>query len=327
MTFSHAALAHLPGMGEHGPLGGRLSCPCQACWVWRRLGEELHLGHQSQAFIEVAGKLLREVFDLVLAKREQLRLDVWRPLAEGSPGAEEKKEEPAEEEPAKSKKRRRRRSGTSKVESPEVERRRRRHSSEEKEKPKRSRSRRRRQGAAKSSSSAARSRGGDREAGKQEGKESPTKVKKETTEADRKRQEAKSEKGEGSPERKGSTKALSGRPSSSLRPPLSVSPSPTTRRRKQLSEKEERRRDTERSQSGEGRERPPGLWTLRPAEPSRSPRGSRPPEPPGPPPGWKGPGRGSTRSKGVVRRERQTDIWLFGPSAARKKEREDRHRA
>lgn len=73
-------------------------------------------------------------------------------------------------------------------------------------------------------------------------------------------------------------------------------------------------------------EPPPGCWSLhaRPAEPRHPPRGFRPPEPQGPPPGWVPPG--GSKSKGVVRRERQADILQFGLDPARKAEREAKRR-
>eukprot|EP00435_Cladocopium_sp_Y103_P017447 s824_g4.t1 len=87
-----------------------------------------------------------------------------------------------------------------------------------------------------------------------------------------------------------------------------------------------------RSRSPSAHQPPPGRWTLterpktRPAEPALPPR--TPHQPPGPPPGWRG-GSGQwhpQRSKGVNRRKRNEDIYFFGPSADRKKLREDQRR-
>ena len=303
-------------MGEPGPLGDRLSCTCQACLVWRRLGEELHLGHQTPKFLEDAGRLLREVFDLILARREALRLDIWRPLAGGEPGGDKEVPEEKDKE-SKPRRRKRRRSHTSRDQSSEVEDKRSRERSTGKEKNKRSRSRRRRKTPG-SGASPVRPRVSTLVEEKTEVEEVRQRYQKEPSER----------KGEVSPEKRQAVTASSGKPSSSLRPPPSLSSSPTTRERKPPAEKKRSREESRRSPSEEGSERPPGQWTLRerPREPSRPPSQARPPEPPGPPPGWKGPIKAVQRSKGVVRRERQADIFLHGPSAARKKEREERRR-
>ena len=88
------------------------------------------------------------------------------------------------------------------------------------------------------------------------------------------------------------------------------------------------RRVRSRSLSRDQPIRPPGRWTLseRPPEPACPPRLFRPPEPPAPPPGWvRRPGPvPSSRSKGATRRERNADIFLFGPSIERKRQREQR---
>lgn len=73
-------------MGEQGPLSSRPSCPCQICLIWRRLGEEVHLGHSCQSFKDIAPEHLREAFNKVLDAREDHCEDIWRSLAEGPQG-------------------------------------------------------------------------------------------------------------------------------------------------------------------------------------------------------------------------------------------------
>ena len=72
-------------MGE-SVLGDRLSCRCQACLTWRRLGEEIHLGHEVSAFTKHGVELLTVAFNSPLDWREQHRLDIWRPVAVGCSG-------------------------------------------------------------------------------------------------------------------------------------------------------------------------------------------------------------------------------------------------
>ena len=66
-----------------GESGSRLSCGCQLCLTWRRLGEEIHLGHDSLSFQQLALGHLRHCFNELLDWREAHRLELWKPLAEG----------------------------------------------------------------------------------------------------------------------------------------------------------------------------------------------------------------------------------------------------
>ena len=61
-----------------------LTCPCQLCLTWRRLGEEVHLGHESVSFQAKALGLLRAAFEELVDYREAHRLSLWQPLAGGS---------------------------------------------------------------------------------------------------------------------------------------------------------------------------------------------------------------------------------------------------
>eukprot|EP00435_Cladocopium_sp_Y103_P063657 s737_g25.t1 len=72
-------------MGERVTLAARLSCSCTLCLTWRRLGEEIHLGHEHQAFPDQALSQLRQAFNNLLDVREEHRLALWGPLAEGTP--------------------------------------------------------------------------------------------------------------------------------------------------------------------------------------------------------------------------------------------------
>ena len=302
-------------MGEHGPLGCRLSCQCHACLVWRRLGEELHLGHQSHRFLEGAALELKECFDKVLNLREVHRLETWSPLAGGTPSLGEG----LEDNRRSSEKVGQHRKGSSqeKKRSQGTER-----SKSRKTKVRRSRSRRRRE-ATKSPSASGRpqsSRGGCSEA---ERKRKPTQVKSEPTEAELDSRGIVTLGRDRSPDRGGSS-----RPSSSLRPVGDLGKEDSQHKgRREREEAPPKKR--ERSIGEEKRQRPPGQWSLRerPAEPSRPPSVVHPPEPLGPPPGWRPPPWSGSRSKGTVRRERQEDILRYGPSEGRKRAREERQRA
>ena len=84
-SFLHLSFWLKSGMGEPGTLVARLSCPCALCLTWRRIGEEVHLGHISEDFRAGALVHLRSAFNELLDLREAHRAVVWGPLAGGTP--------------------------------------------------------------------------------------------------------------------------------------------------------------------------------------------------------------------------------------------------
>ena len=324
--ISHTAALALRGMSGPGPLGSRLTCDCSLCLLWRRLGEEVHLGHQSEAFRAVALEELGRAFDRCLGCREAHRLELWDPLAGGSrdlPGHQEVTEEAPERGSRKSRSRRRQKREAKKGEESEETKAARKRQEQERAK---SRSRRRTRSKKELSSehrapdaSSSASLGSK---GKNSGSTSHHRrslVKEELSEKERNKEPTEAVRGEVSPGRErgsGESEVRASCPSRASGVRLRSAPSVAPR-----AAVEEPHRAEE--------EPPPGRWSLheRPAEPREPPRPFRPPEPRGPPPGWVGErGREGPRSKGVVRRERQADILLHGPDPKRKADREARHR-
>ena len=181
----------------------------------------------------VAANLLREVFNKVLDEREALRLDVWRPLAENTPG-EKTKETSPEAKREKPSKRRRRRSKPEKEGTTEVESPRSRGRSEGRKRSERSRSRKRKKPSKRSSSSPIPS-GSGKKPEAEEKVEKSVRVKKEPTEAELDRRPTVSLGREVSPVSHRGVRVSGKRPTSSLRPAASVSESPARRDSKAVS--------------------------------------------------------------------------------------------
>lgn len=311
-------------MSGPGPLGSRLTCDCSLCLLWRRLGEEVHLGHQSEAFRAVALEELGRAFDRCLGCREAHRLELWDPLAGGSRNLPEPQEvtgKAPERGSRKSRSRRRQRREAKKGEGSEETK-----ATRKKEEKDRAKSRSRHRTRSKKASPAehrapdvsspASSRSKRKESGSTSHRRSSL-VKEELSEKEKDKEPTEVVRGEVSPgRRRGSVEGEGGvgGPSRASGVRLRSAPSVAPRAvlgRPHLEEEEP----------------PPGRWSLqeRPAEPREPPRSFRPPEPRGPPPGWVAEsGREGPRSKGVVRRERQADILLHGPDPKRKAERESR---
>ena len=257
--------------------------------------------------------MLRSGFDQLIDFREENRLEVWGSVAEEPsrpPGNEEgpgKSPEKGREKSEEKKKRRRRKperrrqssEESAEVSSPQVKKK-----DEKKKNKERSRSARHRRSRKSSSTSS---------------KVKRPSVKEEPSEVERNKGPTEEVVGERPPEKlqkTGEEKSPLTRPSISEGIRLRSAPSSAPSKG--------------RDKSPEVRENPPpGTWTLRekPPEPRYPPRGFRPPEPHGPPPFWRDSGsRGTGRSKGVTRRERQADILQYGPDPTRKAQREERRR-
>eukprot|EP00435_Cladocopium_sp_Y103_P012580 s2098_g3.t1 len=270
-------------MGEPA-LSSRLSCGCEACLVWRRLGEELTLGHHIPAFVREAVRLLTGSFNSLIDWREENRLAVWQPVAAGEPArSEEPSTSRAEEKAVKEKKREEKRSRRE-AEKKDSSRRSkdRSHRREEKDRQSlRRRSPKAKNRSRKSSSSP------PRPSSTQVHHSKRTAVKEELTEAETDKRPVKSLRGEVSPVRSAALKRKERSPSRGA----SRESRKGSRSRREPGSRVSRERS-------EGTVRPPGRWHLteRPAEPVHPPRGRRPPEPAGPPPGWRG------RPSGVGRR-------------------------
>ena len=304
-------------MSGPGPLGSRLTCPCQLCLTWRRLGEEVHLGHESVSFQAKALGLLRAAFEELVDYREAHRLSLWQPLAGGSQqGAEDKHNQDLAPVRGSSRggdrERRERRKRSREGESEEA---RPAKKTDKERRREESRSRRRRRH--KSPQSPVVSTGArpvDHQVSPQSHQRTVrSSSEKGATSVKEERSKATSVvEGVAAPE---------GRDSKEGRHPRPATPSRSSR----LRLIEQRKELLEDARPGP-EEPPPGCWSLhaRPAEPRHPPRGFRPPEPQGPPPGWVPPG--GSKSKGVVRRERQEDILQFGLDPARKAEREAKRR-
>ena len=336
MVLSHRSFGSA-FMCESGPVGARLVCACQLCLTWRRLGEEVHLGHDNKVFEDKALTLLRGAFEELVDFREVHRLSLWQPLAEGSRNSGERRGSPKRTpergsggEPPKSK----RSEGASeprgsRKDSSEDRKVAKKASKDSKVKKRRSRSRRRVRSKESSSSprplpSSLRVRRAGLEVEELGHPISPKakSVKEELSEPEKNEEPTRSGEGveapagrgereerKAGPERKPGPRVPSG--ANSIKPqkaPSSAAPAKPTA-------------PTSRSESP-----PPGRWTLdvRPAEPRFPPRSFRPPEPNGPPPGWRG--KGGPKSKGTTRRERQADILRFGPDPQRKAAREAKRR-
>ena len=93
MWYSHRSFGS-SSMSGGGPLGARLSCGCHLCLLWRRIGEEIHLGHFSSGFQQRAQEVLRSGFDQLIDFREENRLEVWGSVAEEPSRPPGNKEEP-----------------------------------------------------------------------------------------------------------------------------------------------------------------------------------------------------------------------------------------
>ena len=304
---------------SRGPLGSRLTCSCQTCLVWRRLGEEVHLGHNCQSFKDKASEYLRDAFNKLLEAREEHTSDIWQPLAEGTPGSEKESSEAcqgsrkAPEQSKRSKRRGHSSSSGKKVRSP-------RRGEVERSSVKRSRSRRRRK-SHRSPTVSVHSNRRHKRAENLAGSDKPTPVKEELTDAEQNRKNTITVKGEVSPvPRRRDPGGLS-------RPTSAVGPTATASGHRRPASPASHRGESTRPRNPSptrGEEVPPGRWTLRerPAEPPHPPRSFRPPEPPGPPPGWAVRPDQAPRSKGVVRRERNLDILAYGPNPERKRLRE-----
>ena len=119
MTVAHAALAQRGDGRARSFRGPALLCLPSLLGVEApRRGTSP--GASDPEVLGGTGRLLREVFDLILARREALRLDIWRPLAGGESGGD--KEEPeGKDKESKPRTRKRRRSHTSRDQSSEVE--------------------------------------------------------------------------------------------------------------------------------------------------------------------------------------------------------------
>ena len=255
-------------------------------------------------FIQKAVELLTGVFNELLDWREQHCLAIWHPVAAGAPAAEGEASPPREARP----KRKRQRSPA--------------RSPREDKKVKKERSRRRERKASPNSQSPHRKPKSEESHSRSrhpKSRRSPTPrpsrkkvpVKEEPTDKDRDRPHTPTVKGEASPVRS-STRSRGEEPV--LDPQQKGVHGPHSRPERIQPHLEEDTRER-------GSDLPPGTWTLRerPPAPRTPPRSSRPPEPPGPPPGWV-----PRRSKGVTRRERNNDIYQFGPSSSRKQLRLDR---
>ena len=82
MRFYTAALAQRVGMGE---VGLNLSCLCQVCLTWRRLGAELARGHANQGYQGEALLRLRWAFNELIDYREANHIALGPPVAVGGP--------------------------------------------------------------------------------------------------------------------------------------------------------------------------------------------------------------------------------------------------
>lgn len=305
-------------MSGPGPIGSRLACPCQLCLTWRRLGEEVHLGHDSVSFQAKAEGLLRAAFEELVDYREAHRLSLWQPLAGGSQQRAEGEhsqdlapERGSSRGGERERREQRKRSREEKSEKSSPAKKKEKERGEEK-----SRSRHRRR--PESSQSPVVSRGGPsvdhqvsqhshRRIVRSSSEKDCKSAKEEQSEAARNKEPTAVVEGVGAP---------AGRENKEGRHPGRATPSSSSRLRLEKQRKEL------------PEEPPPGRWSLhdKPAEPCHPPRGLllRPPEPPGPPPGWVP--LEQPRSKGWVRRERQADILRFGPDPARKADREAKRR-
>ena len=307
-------------MSEPGSLGARLRCECHLCLYWRRLGEEVHLGHQNLAFQEKALEVLRGAFDQLLGYREAHRLELWDPLAGGSLGSTRPQEVTGESpekgrSPSRSRRGRRRKSKSEDSEEGKSAKK------PKKRSTKRSRSRRRAKSAKDlgevqpvqpGSASASLAGGSEKSEPPSHHRRHQGHAKEEGSEKEDSKEPTKVVEGEVSPARHRGSSLL---PSSASGVRLRCGPSTApTKEGEKSPDREE--------------EPPPGRWSLRerPAEPFAAPRHQRPPEPRGPPPGWVDPRGSFARSKGIVRRERQADIFRYGPDPRRKAEREAKRR-
>ena len=201
-------------MGEQGPLGSRLTCSCQTCLVWRRLGEEVHLGHNCQSFKDKASEYLREAFNKLLEAREDHTSDIWQPLAEGTPGSEKDSSEAAQgsrkapEQKKRSKREGRSSSSGKKVRSP-------RRGEVKRSSVKKSRSRRRRK-SHRSPTVSVHSTRHRKRAGSLTASDKPTPVKEELTDAEQDRKNTVTVKGEVSPVPRKRDPARLSRPTSAV---------------------------------------------------------------------------------------------------------------
>ena len=73
----------LLAMGETDPFGGGLSCLCQVCLTWRRLGQELARGHPDKGYQQEALVRLRHIYNELLDYREANLIGLGSPLAGG----------------------------------------------------------------------------------------------------------------------------------------------------------------------------------------------------------------------------------------------------
>ena len=308
-------------MGESG-ISSWFSCSCAACCAWRRLGSLLRPCHANTDLKKYVIGLLR--FAAADLSEFQDRVFPGVALAEVAPGvekSEEKSESPGKEESPKERSRspseKRKKSKESKGKQKALEK------SQKKEKKRRrhkSRPRSPRSLPRKSHHNAGGAASGSRP-------EVGSRVKEEPSEAVLDKSPLASVVGEDSPDEAEVREDRGRRSTPGIH--SSGGEAPVVRERPRLPDREEAR-SRSRSRHEDLPSRPPGRWTLaeRPPEPSVPPRSFRPPEPPRPPPGWAPPRVAfhSSRSKGATRRERNADIFLFGPSSERKRQREERRR-
>ena len=278
----------------------RVSCTCQACLTWRRVGSLLDPTHFDPSFRALAVQLLRHVASELSDQIELKGSRARRSLA-GDPAAA--KAPPAAGGEA----------GVSSKDTVKEHIEAKGEVKSEKEDAEREVKKRRRRTRVPSPES-----GAKEEAVERSPKESSGKKKKE--------KEKEKKKESSSPSRRSSRRTTSlsrrkARPHTPSRsPPRRTSPSTsrTSRRREEVEE---------------GDLRPPGQWTLTEARGSASGsssawslgRTSKPPEPLEPPRGWSGPipAGGQKRSKGIKRKERAHDINVHGFDPERKKRREE----
>lgn len=291
-----------------------LVCQCRLCTTWRRIGTVIAAGHREPDFHEGALGILRQAFNEILDHKGGNFVGPVAPVAVGEAGhqVDKAKDQKADEEPAaprgepgeRATEKSRHRKEHKKEDRGEGKARKRkksREASEQTEDPpvKRSHSRKGKRAHSKEASSRTRS----------------TLVKEESEGEDR------------SPvvtpdagEEKGSRKEKKRRETPSRTRTRSPEENPTSRGS---------RGETERGSPGPP-EAPPGQWVLRPRSPAGPPPPRRPREPDHPPSWWyqnrQERTKNKERSKGVVKKLRNSDIKAFGTSSERKKLREEGQR-
>eukprot|EP00438_Fugacium_kawagutii_P007753 Skav221253 [mRNA] locus=scaffold1045:682679:688780:+ [translate_table: standard] len=299
-------------------LEGRLTCQCQVCATWRRLGAVISARHQSERFHLQAKEVLRTAFSDLLDVAGDHHPWPTAPVAAGSGGPQTppplhsvlpETREPAglapggERSPKATSAKDLPREGEKKEENKDRSRRRRRRASREKDHRK----------ASKERSQASRSHQSELRTASSKSAPAPVKVKEEP-------EEESPPKSPVSPADKGD------KASRTKEKKVKDSRTPSRKRSKEKEDsppnrgKEKKKKDTV-----EDNEPPPGTWTLRPRSPDHPP--PRRPAEPAYPPRWSTQrSRPTSRSKGIKRDVRNADINEYGCDPERKRWREERHR-